>query len=282
MNVRPSSEALATAERWRLDLSVSPRGGADGDSLGAGVGSSMEFHDRRPYQVGDDVRHVDWRAMARTDEVLVRVHREEVSPRLDLIVDASASMAVDGAKAQATIDLTAMLISAAGAAGYGTRLLRLGDTLERVELDQLMRDGLSLDGRRPLMDALEHAHAQVRPRSVRILVSDFLAPADPRALVQRLAASAGPIALIQVLGQEDARPTLGGAVELVDSETGAKRTLVIDAAVQSRYSERLRRLAQGYAEEALRARGIWAPLVAGGAPGALAESLADLHVLGPR
>ncbi|MCP5089094.1 MAG: DUF58 domain-containing protein, partial [Rhodobacteraceae bacterium] len=41
----------------------------------------MEFHDRRRYEAGDDVRHIDWRVLARTDELLVRVHREEVVPR---------------------------------------------------------------------------------------------------------------------------------------------------------------------------------------------------------
>ena len=71
------------------------------------VGSSLEFQDRRLYEAGDDVRHLDWRAFARTDELFVRQYREEIQPRLELLIDDSRSMAVTETKAQLAVDVAA-------------------------------------------------------------------------------------------------------------------------------------------------------------------------------
>ena len=91
----PTPEALALGRSYRLALLEAPRRGLAGSTLGAGPGSSQEFHDRRVYAAGDYVRHLDWRAFARTDQLLVRLHTEEIAPELDILVDASASKAIE-------------------------------------------------------------------------------------------------------------------------------------------------------------------------------------------
>ncbi|MCS7254006.1 MAG: DUF58 domain-containing protein [Armatimonadota bacterium] len=55
-------------------------------------GSSIEFAEHRPYFPGDDVRHVDWKAYAKSDRLYVREFEEETNLRCYLFVDASASM----------------------------------------------------------------------------------------------------------------------------------------------------------------------------------------------
>ena len=67
--------------------------GRDGDQLGRGTGASLEFQDRRSYVAGDDLRHLDWRAYARTDQLMLRLYREEILPHVEIVVDASRSMA---------------------------------------------------------------------------------------------------------------------------------------------------------------------------------------------
>ena len=68
--------------------------GHAGDRLGKGTGASLEFMDFREYLPGDDLRHVDWRAYARTDQLKIRLHREEVTHAIEIVADLSASMAV--------------------------------------------------------------------------------------------------------------------------------------------------------------------------------------------
>ena len=77
-----------------------PVGGLIGERLGSGTGSSLEFQEYRPYTPGDDLRHVDWAAYARSETLAVRLYRQEVAPRIDLVLDVSKSMAVTGVRAQ--------------------------------------------------------------------------------------------------------------------------------------------------------------------------------------
>jgi uncharacterized protein (DUF58 family) len=55
-------------------------------------GFSVEFSEYRPYQPGDDLRLVDWRAFARTDRYYVKEFEEETNLRFYLCLDSSASM----------------------------------------------------------------------------------------------------------------------------------------------------------------------------------------------
>ena len=54
-------------------------------------GRGMEFEEVRPYQVGDDVRTIDWNVTARAGEPFVKLFREERETSVILLVDVSAS-----------------------------------------------------------------------------------------------------------------------------------------------------------------------------------------------
>ena len=237
----------------------------------------MEFHDRRPYAPGDDVRHIDWRALAKTDQVLVRIHREEVAPRLDLFVDVSASMATSEVKAQKAVDLAAVLAQSARSGGYDVRLVALGDRTQRVSEDELLQQGLRFDAKRPLGDAAAEAAGEVRPSSVRLVVSDFLTPTDPAHLVRPFGHGAGRVGLLQVLSAEDAEPGATGALRLVDAERDEIREVLVDKAALGRYEQRLARLQAGLAEASQRHGGLFLTLPP---LGDLASSLAAMAGLG--
>ena len=78
--------AVRAAAAFRLAMPRTPVGGRVGERLGSGTGSSLEFQDYRPYVPGDDLRHVDWAAYARSELLAVRLYREEVAPRIDLVL----------------------------------------------------------------------------------------------------------------------------------------------------------------------------------------------------
>ena len=55
-------------------------------------GRGIEFEEVRPYQVGDDVRTIDWNVTARQDAPFVKLFREERELAVMLMVDCSASL----------------------------------------------------------------------------------------------------------------------------------------------------------------------------------------------
>jgi uncharacterized protein (DUF58 family) len=77
---------------------------------GRSAGHGLDFLDFRPYQPGDDVRRIDWRASARGRDMQVRRYCGDMASDWHLCVDASASMSVaGGAKWQMARQFTAAL-----------------------------------------------------------------------------------------------------------------------------------------------------------------------------
>jgi len=56
-------------------------------------GRGMELEDLRAYQAGDDVRHMEWRATARSGRPITKVFREERQRLAYLVVDRGPTMA---------------------------------------------------------------------------------------------------------------------------------------------------------------------------------------------
>ena len=104
--------AVRAAAAFRLVLPRAPIAGRIGERLGSGTGSSLEFQDYRSYADGDDLRHVDWAAYARSEVLAVRLYREEVAPRVDLVLDTSRSMAVSELKLRSYSQLAGLLACA--------------------------------------------------------------------------------------------------------------------------------------------------------------------------
>ena len=55
-------------------------------------GFSVEFSDHRPYGLGDEVRHIDWKLWGKTDRFFVKRYEEETNLKAHLLIDCSQSM----------------------------------------------------------------------------------------------------------------------------------------------------------------------------------------------
>jgi len=55
-------------------------------------GFSVEFAEYRTYTPGDDLRHFDWKAYAKSDRTYVRLYHSETNLRAHVVLDCSASM----------------------------------------------------------------------------------------------------------------------------------------------------------------------------------------------
>ncbi len=173
----------------------------------AGLGEEFERH--RPYQQGDDLRHLDWRVMARSDRLQVRRFRETANLRAMLVVDASASMdfAGNGEGAGVTKARFAILLAAA----LGHLLLQGGDRTGLSVLDAsgprvAVPPGEGRGARGRLLHALEsvtpggvgslaplveRAAAQLRGRGRIVVLGDLLEDDGGEALVAALGRVAG-------------------------------------------------------------------------------------------
>ena len=236
--------------RYALGLPRQAPLGAAGAALGHRAGSSLEFKDHREYQPGDDLRHIDWSAYARSDQLTVKVYREEVVPHLDVVVDASRSMALEGsAKAGAALGLAAFFAAAAANAGHAHAVWLMGAGLRPLG-NGGARPGLweepAFDHRGSPADALSQGAPRWRPRGTRVLVSDLLWPGEPAVVLRHLADRAASAVVVQVLAEADESPPEGGSFRLVDSETGEARDLYVDAAAARRYREALARHQQNW------------------------------------
>jgi len=259
----PGPDAARLAEIYRLALGERRNRGPAGERLGKGTGASLEFQDRRVYAAGDDVRHLDWAAYARTDQMMVRLYREEVLPTVELLIDGSRSMAVDADKAQLTADLAGMLIACCRADGYHVRPILLGERPEVASLERIESEGFRFEGQAPLAAGVQESLALLRPGSIRVLLSDFLSPHDAALLLRPLAGRAGDLILLQVLGAEDVDPIEGDALRLEDVENGESIDLVLDHRTVEGYRERLRNLQDALALEVRRAGGRYVSVTAG-------------------
>jgi uncharacterized protein (DUF58 family) len=273
--MRFDPEVQQAAARYQLGLPRMPVSGRSGELLGRGTGSSLEFQEYRQYQPGDDVRHLDWAAYARSDALMVRLYREEISPRMEILLDASRSMtSVDptralpeseSMKALAVRQLAGLFALLGGNLGGRPTLIPITDhtPLEPLPFESL--DGLntlSFDGSRTLCEALDAHAIPLKRQTVRVVISDFLFPHDPDLLLRRLAGDASVLWILQVLNAWEARPTTLGGRKLVDLETSEEANLHIVEKTIADYSARLLTLQQELARACRRVHATFAILIA--------------------
>lgn len=226
--------ALACAERLRLPLRTRVWQGAAGELAGAGTGVSMDFQDHRPYFPGDDPRHINWQAYARTGQYTMKLYQEEVSPAVDILFDASPSMFLTVEKAQRTADLFHLAFECALRSGAtpSVHLLR-GGVARSVEpgqvaalrwVEELPEAGAAAANTMPPLHAL-----RLRANGLRVRVSDLLFRGDPALLLRALAQGRGTAIVFCPFAAEEARPDWRGPCDFRDVESGAVEARQMDA-----------------------------------------------------
>ncbi|MDH3752785.1 MAG: DUF58 domain-containing protein [Acidimicrobiia bacterium] len=143
-----------------------------------------DFHALRPYEQGDDLRRVHWRATARHDELMIREHDDTREGRTTVVADIRES-SVTAASIERILEAAASVLTAAAARGDECALV-LTDGSGPYEAF----DSRSVSG---LLDAL----ARVEPTAITSL--------DPAVQVLRRSARAGT--LVSLMGAGDSQST---------------------------------------------------------------------------
>ncbi len=55
-------------------------------------GFSVEFAEHRLYNIGDNLKHIDWKVYGRVDKLFIKKYEEETNLRCQIVIDSSSSM----------------------------------------------------------------------------------------------------------------------------------------------------------------------------------------------
>lgn len=201
-------------------------------------GFSVEFAEHRPYQAGDEPRHVDWKLAARADRWAVKQYEEETNLRATIVLDVSRSMSWSGAPAR----LTKLAYAERLAAAIALLFLRQRDAVGLVRFDDVVRSSVpprvrtgqwvrlvaALEepgaGRAShAAQALEAAGRLIVRRGMVVLISDLLM--DPDAVISTVRAlrhAGQQVVVLHVLDPAELDLPSSNEALFVDPESGAE------------------------------------------------------------
>jgi len=246
-------ELLKKIRRIEIRTSQMVNDALAGQYHSAFKGRGMEFEEVRQYQIGDDVRTIDWNVSARYGEPFVKVFREERELTVLLLVDMSASHAFgtqEQLKQELAAEICATLAFSAIRNNDKVGLICFTDQIEKVvpprkgamHVLRVIREVLyhKPEGKgTDLTVALEHLNKAVKRRAVVFVISDFQSTGYDDAM--RIARRRHDVIPIVVTDACELQIPDVGLLEVMDNETG--EAVLVDTS-----SERLR---SQYTEHAL-------------------------------
>ncbi|NNG00025.1 MAG: DUF58 domain-containing protein [Desulfobacteraceae bacterium] len=241
---------LRRLEQLKFLARQSPRSAFKGDYSTSRSGASVEFLDYRKYQIGDDLRYVDWNVYSRLDKLFIKLFRAEKNQTVHLLLDMSRSMDF-GEPAK---HLVARKIAAAIGYISLTSMNYVGVTAFADALDATNRQAGGRQAYLPLVDYLlslrvlektdingclaEYA-ATSKQRGIAVILSDLMDPGGFEHGIRAMRFARFDISLIQVLDHQELFPALNGHLVLRDMETGQVRRIIMDQALLEAYRKKI-------------------------------------------
>ena len=198
-------------------------------------GRGMAFSEVREYQLGDDVRTIDWNVTARFDHPFVKVFEEERELTVMLLVDMSGSLFFGSQgqlKRDIAVELSAILAFSAMKNNDKVGAILFSDQIEkfvpprkgRSHALRIVRELISFEPKRPhtsLRTALEYLNHMLKKRSIVFVISDFIDSGYETAL--RIAGKRHDLIGIVLLDPREHEVPRVGLITFRDAETGAQR-----------------------------------------------------------
>ncbi len=243
-----SKELLAQIKKLQIKTDRLASEILTGEYKSAFRGRGLNFDKIREYQVGDDLRMLDWKVTARMRQPFVREYKEERQLTLMLIVDLSASNGFGTqakTKKELATELAAVLAALAIKNNDKVGAIFISDRIElyvppkqgKSHVFKLIKDLLTyrpISNRTNLKAVLSECIRLIPRRSVVFLISDFLPESPSRGgfadnfncerELKMIRQSSDLIAVSVRDPREFKLPNIG-YVEVVNPETGSKELL---------------------------------------------------------
>jgi uncharacterized protein (DUF58 family) len=210
-----------------------------GEYHSAFKGRGMTFSEVREYQIGDDIRAIDWNVTARFSSPYVKVFEEERELTVMLLVDVSASKEFGSTvqfKQELATELSAVLAFSAIQNNDKIGVIFFSDQIEKFippkkgkgHILRIIRELLNIEPQSRKTDvsnALKYFTNVIKKKSIAFLISDFLDPnyspdnsTGEEAL--KIANKKHDVVALRLYDRRDVKLPSVGLVKMKDAETG--------------------------------------------------------------
>ena len=201
-------------------------------------GQGITFDEVREYQVGDEIRTIDWNVTARMGQAYIKKYVEERELVMMLVVDMSASTSfgsVAETKAEIAAEVAALLAFSAIKNNDKVGLICFTDTVEHFvaprkgkrHVLRVVRDILRFQPQQSgtnIETALTFVDKVLKPHSVVFLISDFKDTGYEKQL--RLSSKRHSLIAVTLQDRRELELPDVGLIELEDAESG--ETMIVD------------------------------------------------------
>jgi uncharacterized protein (DUF58 family) len=206
-------------------------------------GRGMEFQEVREYQIGDDIRTIDWNVTARTGDPYVKLFKEERELTVMFLVDLSASGAFGSTrqiKNEAAAEVCALLAFSAIKNNDKVGLIVFTDQVEMfippekgtTHVLRLIRELLNFKpekGKTDIVAGMDYLGRVLHKKSVVFLVSDFQSEGFEKQL--RILGKRHDLIAVSITDPREVSMPNVGLIQLEDAETG--EMVIIDTGSSS-------------------------------------------------
>src|SRR3989338_4782738 len=240
-------------------LEIFTRGLVNTDFLGnyksVFKGKGLEFLEYRNYSPSSDAKLIDWKAIIRSNQLLVKEFIEERNLDVFFLVDASESMAfasISKLKCEYAAEFASCLTYAilktgdkVGYALFNDKIIKdappKGGVKQFYKFSEILANPRNYGGRKNLRQAINFLSEVVKERSLVFVVSDFIGASDDLKKSLELATAKLDIIGVMVRDPIDKKmPAEKGQIALIDVESD-QRLIVEPRKIRQDYARETRR-----------------------------------------
>ncbi len=217
-------------------------------------GFGVEFVEYRQYTPGDDIRHVDWKALGRSDRYYVKEYEDETNLQCVLLLDRSASMGYGAHGSGRSGGLNKLEYGSYLAASLAHLIMRQGDGVGLVTFDRTVHDYLPPSSKNTHLHAIHstlealragegtdlgkplHELAETIPRrGLVILISDLIDDVEQTMnALMHFRFKGHEVLVFHIIDQDELAFPFSETARFDDPETGAHIT-VTPSAIRADY-----------------------------------------------
>jgi uncharacterized protein (DUF58 family) len=198
-------------------------------------GRGMEFSEVREYQVGDDIRNIDWNVTARLGHPFIKVFEEERELTLMLLIDMSGSQDFGSkrkTKREIAAEISAILAFSALKNNDKVGCIIFTDVIEKfippgkkkTHILRIIREILGFEPTHKgtsIKGALEYLNSVIKKRSIVFVISDFMDKGYEQNM--RIIGRRHDLVGIVLNDEREKNFPASGFIKFVDPETGEAR-----------------------------------------------------------
>ena len=226
-----NDQFFSRLETLLLNLRSNLAGYFGGKHLVSTYGQTVEFADYREYQLGDDIRRIDWNLFSRFEKYFLKLFTDKRQMQIQIFLDCSASMGKEEPKK------AEYAIAAAAAIGFLAVHNMDKVTFHLMKNDKADNPFGTIVGKHPFFRAIgelenvefvEDANIEScvincpdtgSNNGLSVIISDFFTDSSWKKAVDYLCYKKRQVLLLQVMTPEEIDPSYDGHVHMIDSES---------------------------------------------------------------